>query len=128
MTCDIGAYEVKAAFPFSGFLAPVDDLPIVNAAKAGSAIPVKFSLSGNRGLHIFAANSPVSQQVSCSNADPISEIEQTVTAGVSSLSYDAAKDVYSYVWKTNAAWKGTCRQLVLRLTDDTTHAATFRFK
>ena len=35
---------------FKGFFAPVDNLPTLNVAKAGSAIPVKFSLTGNQGL------------------------------------------------------------------------------
>jgi hypothetical protein len=35
--------------------------------------------------------------------------------------------VYTYAWKTNPAWNGTCRQLVLQLIDGTTHAANFSF-
>ena len=46
----------------------------------------------------------------------------TVTAGSSSLSYDATLDQYTYVWKTDKAWFGTCRQLTVRLND-----ATVRF-
>ena len=56
---------------------------------AGRAIPVKFSLSGDKGLNNFAAGFPVSQQIPCSDAAPASEIEQTVTAGGSNLSYIA---------------------------------------
>jgi len=40
---------------FSGFFQPVDNLPTLNLVKAGSAIPVKFSLGGNKALSIFAA-------------------------------------------------------------------------
>src|SRR5262249_27214781 len=47
-------------YTFSGFFQPVDNLPTVNSVKAGSAIPVKFSLDGNQGLNIFAAGSPTS--------------------------------------------------------------------
>jgi hypothetical protein len=49
-----------------------------------------------------------------------------VTAGSSSLSYDAATDRYNYVWKTDKAWAGTCRQLVMKLTDGTEYKANFR--
>jgi hypothetical protein len=35
-------------YTFTGFFSPVDNPPTVNVAKAGSAIPVKFSLGGNR--------------------------------------------------------------------------------
>ena len=45
--------------PFTGFLQPVDNPPTVNTVKAGSAVPIKFSLGGNRGLAILAPGSPV---------------------------------------------------------------------
>ncbi len=95
---------------------------------AGQAIPVKFSLSGNKGLNIFATGSPLSQAIACNFSGGTSDIEDTVTAGASSLSYDATSDQYSYVWKTDKAWKGTCRQLVVMLNDGTTHVANFQFK
>jgi hypothetical protein len=57
--------------------------------KAGSAVPVKFSLSGDQGLNIFEAGYPKSQQIACDSTATVDGIEQTVTAGSSSLSYDA---------------------------------------
>ncbi len=50
-----------------------------------------------------------------------------MTAGSSSLSYDATTDQYTYVWKTNKAWARSCRQLILRLSDGTDHIASFSF-
>jgi hypothetical protein len=50
-----------------------------------------------------------------------------VTAPNSSLSYDASTDQYTYVWKTEKAWAGTCHQLVVSLTDGTFHRADFKF-
>ena len=91
-------------------------------------MPVKFSLGGDRGLNIFAANSPSSVSVACDFTSPSSDIEATVTAGGSSLSYDPSTGTYIYVWKTDKAWAGTCRQLNLKLIDDTTHVANFQFK
>jgi hypothetical protein len=54
-------------------------------------------------------------------------IEQTTTAS-SGLTYDAATNTYNYVWKTNSAWSGTCRVLILRLADGTEQRANFKFK
>lgn len=54
-------------------------------------------------------------------------IEQTVTAGGSTLNYDVTVGQYIYVWKTEKAWAGTCRQLVIKLTDNTYHRANFKF-
>jgi hypothetical protein len=115
-------------YTFSGFFQPVDNLPVLNAVKAGSALPVKFSLAGNQGLTILAAGYPKSQPIACDSAAPVDDIEQTVTAGSSSLAYDAASDQYSYVWKTDKAWAGSCRQLIVRLADGTDHRANFKFK
>ena len=115
-------------FNFTGFFQPVDNLPAINVAPAGSAIPVKFSLGGNHGIDIFFAGYPASGPIACGNEGAPDEIEVTVTAGGSSLSYDAATDTYTYVWKTNKAWKGTCRQLVVKLSDNSTQVANFRFR
>ncbi len=54
-------------------------------------------------------------------------IEETVTAGSSSLNYDAAADQYIYVWKTDKNWAGTCRQLQVKLADGMQYVANFKF-
>ena len=121
------SFTVTVRYNFGGFFQPVDNLPTVNSVNAGQSIPVKFSLSGNKGLNIFAAGYPQSGQVACSGGTP-DDIEETSTAGASSLSYDATTDRYNYVWKTDKAWKGTCRKLVLKFNDGTTREALFQFK
>jgi predicted extracellular nuclease len=115
-------------FNWAGFFQPVDNLPTLNVVKAGSAIPVKFSLGGNKGLSIFATGYPLSTKIACDSGAPADDIEQTVTAGGSSLSYSAGNDQYNYVWKTEKSWAGTCRQLVVMLVDGTSHKANFKFK
>lgn len=122
------SFNVTVLFNFSGFFAPVDNLPAFNEMKAGQAVPVKFSLSGNKGLNIFPANSPNSIQINCDSGATILPVEETVNAGSSSLSYDANTDRYNYVWKTENSWKNTCRQLNVVLNDGTTHTAKFKFK
>jgi predicted outer membrane repeat protein len=126
--CDVGAYERLAfSYSFSGFFAPVDNPPTFNRVRAGSATPVKFSLGGNQGLNIFAAGSPKSEKVTCDASASLDDIEQTLTAGGSSLSYDATTDRYTYTWKTNKLWGGTCRKLTVRLADGSDHIAYFNF-
>ena len=116
------------AYAFGGFLQPVDPLPALNSMKAGAAVPVKFSLGGDRGLDIFAAGYPRSRVITCDSTASVDGIEHTVTAGGSSLQYDALTDVYTYVWKTDKAWAGTCRQLVLGFADGTFERANFKLK
>jgi hypothetical protein len=69
----------------------------------------------------------VSEAVSCTDASTLDNVELTVAAGGSSLGYDAVSDAYSYVWKTQKGWAGTCRQFVLTLRDGTVHSALFSF-
>ncbi|HMN29698.1 MAG TPA: PxKF domain-containing protein, partial [Caldilineaceae bacterium] len=115
-------------FNWAGFFQPVDNLPTVNVVKAGSAIPVQFSLGGNKGLAIFAPGYPQSTQIDCASGTADAEIEQTVTAGGSSLTYDAAANQYTYVWKSDKGWSNTCRQVTILLIDGTYHYASFKFK
>jgi len=114
-------------FDFRGFFRPVDNLPTLNVVRAGSGIPVKFSLSGDQGLDIFGFGYPVSHGIDCDTSAPLDSVEQTVTAGGSSLSYDAGSDQYVYVWKSEKAWAGTCRRLDVTLVDGTQHVAHFKF-
>jgi probable HAF family extracellular repeat protein len=123
---ELQAFLLNPAYDFSGFFAPVDNPPTVNTVNAGRAIPVKFSLSGDQGLGVIEEGYPKSQQVPCDADDPVDGIEETTTAGASGLTYDAASDEYTYVWKTDKAWTG-CRQLVLKLDDGTVHRANFNF-
>jgi hypothetical protein len=122
------SFRVIVQYNFAGFFQPVDNLPVFNVVQAGRAIPVKFSLSGYKGLGIFAVGSPSSGPVTCNSSDPADDLTETVTAGGSSLSYDATTDRYIYVWKTDQSWAGTCRQLVVELNDGSIHRANFRFK
>ena len=117
----------SVAVPFQGFFAPVDTEPTFNTVNSGQAIPVKFGLSGNRGLDIFADGYPKSQTIACDASAPADGIDSTVTAGNSSLSYDTGSDRYNYVWKTDKAWTGTCRALILKLKDGSVHRANFKF-
>ena len=125
--CDIGAYEAEGAvYNFSGFFQPVDNLPTMNVVQAGVGVPVRFSLGGDHGLNIFVTGYPVSAKIACGGA-PQDVIEETVIVSSSSLSYDAASDTYTYLWKTSKAWAGTCRQLNLKLNNGTEHKANFKF-
>jgi PKD repeat protein len=130
---DMKALEVQVdpsgpSYAFQGFLAPVDNPPIVNTVKAGQAIPVKFSLGGSFGLDVLAAGYPEEQPIDCTSGSTLDEVETTVTAGESSLQYDPITDTYTYVWKTERAWAGSCRRLVVGLTDNSRHAAEFSLR
>jgi len=115
-------------YNFTGFFPPISSYPDFNKVKAGSSVPVKFSLDGFQGLDVILAGYPVSQQFACGSGEPLDSAEQSMTAGGSSLSYDAITDQYNYVWQTDDAWAGTCRQLIVILKDGSIHKANFSFK
>jgi hypothetical protein len=101
---------------------------VFNSVKAGSAVPVRFSLAGNLGLSIFSPGYPASKPVKCTTAARFDPVEQTVTAGNSSLSYKPAINTYTYAWKTEKKWAGTCRVLTVQFRDGTQRLAYFLFK
>lgn len=115
----------RPQYSFAGPFQPVDVFPTINTAKAGSAIPVNFSLGANRGLNVFANGYPVSRSVACGSA-PSDAIEQTSTSTTSGLTYDTKSNRYSYVWKTDRTFMN-CRDLVLRFRDGSVAAAQFLF-
>jgi Tol biopolymer transport system component len=119
------SHVYSVVYDFDGFFSPVDDPPIFNTVKAGRAIPVTFSLGGDQGLDIFADGYPRSGKIPADPNAPLDDIEQNETAGESSLSYDSTTDRYTYVWKTDKAWFGQSRQLVLKLDDGSEREANF---
>ena len=119
--------KVIVPYVFTGFFPPIGNPPELNVVNAGRAIPVKFSLGGDKGLDIFELGFPAVVLLDC-GSNQGSEVQETVTAGESTLNYDPAADQYIYVWKTDRAWEGTCRRLVIKLNDETVHIANFKFR
>ena len=113
---------VSSLSGFVGLNAP----PALNAAKAKGSISVKFDLGGDRGLQVLAAGSPTSQAISCVTMAAAAGALEAPTAG--SLAYNARTKLYTYDWRTDKAWVGTCRQLIVKLADGTERKANFQFK
>jgi hypothetical protein len=135
----------NVVYNWNGFYAPIDNASTgkVNTTKAGSSVPLKFSLDGppvpgsNTGnfgtdpTKIFAPGYPQTQAIMCDTGavDSSVPIDYLTTAGNSGLQYDAAADQYIWVWKTNGSYANTCRQVVFRLSDGTeiTQRVNFKF-
>jgi hypothetical protein len=115
---------VSGAMDFTGFYAPIRNLPYVNTIMAGSAVPVKFSLGSYRGLDVLQGGAPSSTQVQC----PASALRNAVRPGIAASSLlKAVGSSYTYTWKTSPSWAGTCRMLVVTLIDGSSHEALFQF-
>ena len=130
-----GTCTYSVVYDWTGFFRPIDNDGVYNKVKAGSAVPVKFSLGGDQGLSIFGTGTnnettfsyPTSRVIECDSTGEVDAVEETVTAGSSSLSYDAGMMQYTYVWKTEKGWANSCRQLVVKLNDGTIKRANFKF-
>lgn len=124
---DAASCTYSVVYDVAGFFRPVDNLPMLNVAKAGSSIPLKFSLGGNQGLSILQG-APTIRSITCDTSLPTDTIEEySTTTANNGLTYDALADQYNYVWKTDKAWAGKCFQLTMTLIDGTTHQANFKF-
>jgi hypothetical protein len=116
------------AYRFAGFYQPIDSGGVWNTVKAGSAIPVKFSLGGPQGLDVLNAGSPTATETACPGTSAaLDAVEETVTASQSGLTYDAGADQYIYVWKTNKAWAGRCYRFELGLNDQSSRTFNVEF-
>ena len=106
-------------YSFGGFFSPIDNSPIVNTVKAGRAVPVKWSLRNGNGGYVSdpaTFRSLTSQAISCSRGAPSDAIEESMASGSSGLQYDSPP-ISSSTTGDGSGWKGTCRQLVLKLSD-----------
>ncbi|HXI45020.1 MAG TPA: PxKF domain-containing protein, partial [Candidatus Acidoferrales bacterium] len=116
---------VQVIFDFKGFNNPLANVPTFNKASAGGIVSVSFSLGGAQGLAIFASGYPASAPISCGSSVALTTGTPTAAASPA-LVYGGGR--YTYSWKTDKAWAGTCRQLIVKLTDGTYHWANFMFK
>jgi hypothetical protein len=105
------------------FQSPIIPPPTVNLAKAGSTVPVKFTIGGDFGLAILAGT-PQTVKYDCESGAPTEQVEQTSTANSGLVFIDG---VYQYNWKT-AKNKTGCFRFELRLADGSLHVALIRLK
>jgi hypothetical protein len=129
VTTATATYRVVEHFhyAFRGFLWPVRNRPRVNVVKAGSAVPVRFSLHGFKGLGVIAHGYPRSRQIPCHSNVEVDGGEQTHSLLHGGLRYNRGLDRYVYRWATDGTWAGTCRQFILKLDDGSYHRADFGF-
>jgi len=102
------AYE-QEAFDFSGFKFPLRDVKPWFRAPAGSTVPVAFDLGSNFGTAVLMPGYP--KVTACASSKP--------GVGARGLLKNLVGD-YTFLWVTNPAWAGKCRQLVFHFVDGST--------
>lgn len=121
-------FPIATNFEFHGFFNPVKNPPKVNKVGAKDVVPVKFDLGAYYGLDVLESGYPKSQRINCTTNAPIGDAVSTLSAKPAGLKYKEGKGIYRYDWRTLKAWKNTCRQLIVKLTDGSTHYAYFKFE
>jgi hypothetical protein len=117
----------KVVYPFVGFFAPIDNFGVYNKVKAGSSVPVRFSLVGPQGLDVLRG-APVATKVTCPSGMKVDALEETASASTpAGLKYDSRTGLYTYTWKTAASLAGTCQKLTVNLADGTSQTTLFTF-
>lgn len=122
----------RVRYTFEGFFSPIENSPVVNQAKAGQAIPVKWRITDKSGLPISDSASFISitsYSVSCAEfaGDPTSTVVEELAAGSSGLQY-LGDGWWQFNWKTSKTYRGQCRVMKLTLDDKSEHTASFSFE
>jgi hypothetical protein len=118
----------SVTYNFSGFFQPVDNLPAMNSAKAGQAIPLKWRLTDANGapvLNLTSVNVSVAS-LSCSLGTTIDQLEE-YAAGSSGLQ-NLGDGYYQFNWKMPTSYANSCKTMNLNLGDGVPHTAQFQFK
>lgn len=109
-------YSVR--YDFDGFYTPLVAESGAVTLRAGDNVPAKFSLHGDRGLDVLTRAA----------WRPCFVTTNDSFAAAGSLTYNSGPDRYTFMWATNKAWAGSCKELLLTLRDGTTHRAYVNFK
>ena len=123
-------WAIHAAYPytFTGFSEPID-MSMINSAKAGQTIAVKWRLTDADGLPVSDASSFVNLRTepgSCDVGVPSDAIE--TYSGGSGLQY-LGDGYWQYNWKTPKSYAGRCRSMYVEFNEGfLSPIVTFRFK
>ena len=108
-----GAYVIVSS---DGSTSPVGVL-------AGQTVRVRIASTNNQGVLLRKSSVPGSFEIPCDGRTPVPAIgvetsSLTVTGEVSDTAFD---------WQTEESWKGTCRLMVVELSDRRDYAIKVRF-
>ena len=115
------------AWDFDGFKAPVDNGGILNKAKAGKAVALRWRILDGTGQPVtnLATAHLTVMTLACPLGATADQIEE-YTTGASGLISDGHGN-YHLNWQTPASYAGSCKTLRLDIGDGVLHTALFQF-
>lgn len=119
------ACAYRIVYGFAGFSSPVDN-DVVNVAKAGRTIPLKWRVLDATGAPVaqLAVATVTSAAHACGSGWPEDAVEE-FASGASGLQ-NLGDGYYQFNWKTPTTYAGSCRALRLDLGDGLPRTAEFR--
>ena len=123
-----GSANYSVGYKFVGFSQPVDNNGVLNVAKAGSAIPLKWRLLDANDApvtNLSSVNVTVAS-LSCSSGTTADEVEE-YAAGASGLQ-NLGDGYYQFNWKTPTNYANSCKTLQLNLGEGSNRTALFQFR
>jgi hypothetical protein len=125
---DTVTITVTPKYQFVGFLAPLDNPPAVNKAKAGRTLQVKFQLTDESGAYISDLGAVTGiwyQKFQCGGTSG-GAMYETGTGG-SSLLYKNGPNKFIYKWETDKTMIG-CYSLILEIFGSGRYQLDFKLK
>jgi hypothetical protein len=118
----------NVTFLFTGFSSPVDNPNVMNIAKAGQAIPLKFRITDASGNPIgnLTGVTVTASSLFCS-AGTTTDLINEYASGSSGLQ-NLGDGYYQWNWKTPTSYANSCKTMKLDLGEGLFHTALFQFK
>jgi zinc carboxypeptidase/PA domain-containing protein/chitobiase/beta-hexosaminidase-like protein len=120
----VARFSIGEQYAFGGFRSPIASG--VNERTAGATVPVKFAITGHSSP--ADVTDVYSETADCQTREAAWTGVGSPVESFSAVTVNPTNGQYQVDWKTSKTWKGTCRALILVLSDNTEHAAFFRFK
>ena len=117
--------SLQAQYPFDGFLSTFENPPVLNSANSNGLQSFWFRLGGNRGVRHRRGRLLAPDRLR--DEGSIGGTEPAENPSYDSLFYQAHTGRYSYPWRTTTAYRGTCREFILTLDDQSVHTAWLQF-
>jgi hypothetical protein len=126
-TVPAGGSLAGNAWDFTGFLSPVDNDGVLNAAAAGKAIPIRWQLLDVGGAPVtnLSTASLSVRALACPGTSTADQVEEYTTGATGLL--NLGNGSYQLNWQTPKGYAGSCKTLVLDIGDGVVHTALFRF-